>query len=103
MRMMKINLVKEVLMMARVKIKNEVRLSEIENEPFDSESQWDLCLQLGLYIYDDKDEEYGYRFMYRKPGGDLQPARGGARIPSLEVAEKLIQEARNRGWGDQIY
>jgi len=89
--------------MARVKIKNEVRLSEIDKEPFDSETQWDLCLQLGLYVYDDDDEEYGYRFIYRKKGGNIQPARGGARIPSLEVAERLIQEARNRGWGNNSF
>jgi len=90
-------------MMARAKIKNEVKLSEIEKEPFDWESNWDLCLQLVLYVYDDQEEEYGYRFIYRKPGGNLQPARGGARIPSLEVAEKLIQEARNRGWGNESF
>ena len=89
--------------MARVKIKNEVRLSEVESGSFDRELHWDLCLQLVLYVYDDKDEEYGYRFIYRKPGGNLQPARGGARIPSLEVAERLIQEARNRGWGNESF
>lgn len=85
--------------MAHIKVLNEVKESEIKDEPFDREEDWDLCLQEGIYVYDDQSKEYGYRFIYRKPGGNIQAARGGARIPSLKVAEELIAEARRRGWG----
>jgi hypothetical protein len=43
---------------------------------------WRLCLQWARYQYDDKSEpETGYRFIWRRPDGSLQPARGQARIP----------------------
>jgi hypothetical protein len=52
---------------------------------------WRLCLQWGRYQYDDKTEpQAGYRFIWRRPDGSLQPARGQARIPSLVDAELLI-------------
>jgi len=86
--------------MARVKVKNEVKHSEIEGV----EKEWDLCLQEGIYIYDeqDSDPEPGFRIVYREDG-KIKPLRGGARIPSLDIAEKLIAEARRRGWGNTIY
>jgi hypothetical protein len=43
---------------------------------------------------------HGYRFIWRRPDGSLQPARGQARILSLKAAEKLMEMARNEGWGD---
>src|SRR6267143_866507 len=61
-----------------------------------------LCLQWGRYQYDDKTEpQAGYRFIWRRPDGSLQPARGQARIPSLSDAELLIKLAREAGWGDR--
>ena len=86
--------------MARVKVRNEVKFSEIEGV----KRNWDLCLQEGIYMYDDQnsDPEFGFRFMYREEG-KLRPLRGQARIPSLDIAEKLIAEARRRGWGNTVY
>jgi len=63
---------------------------------------WALCLQWGKYVYDDGTEEKGYRFIWRKPNGNLQPARGQARLPSLKVAGMLIQAAREAGWGEYV-
>jgi len=63
---------------------------------------WALCLQWGKYVYDDGTEEEGYRFIWRKDSGNLQPARGQARLPSLKVAELLIQAAREAGWGGRV-
>ncbi len=61
---------------------------------------WRLCLQWARYQYDDKSEpQTGYRFIWRRPDGSLQPARGQARLPSLSDAERLIQLARELGWG----
>ena len=89
--------------MARVKVLNEVKLSELRNESFDEEIDWDLCLQECLYVYDEGTPEYGFRFIYRRPGGNIQAARGGARIPSLETAEILIKESKKLGWGNNAY
>lgn len=44
----------------------------------------------------------GYRFIWRRPDGSLQPARGQARIPSIAVIDELIRNARNEGWGDLV-
>ncbi len=89
--------------MATFKILNEVKRSEITSENFNREQDWDLCLHEGIYKYDNQTSEYGFRFIYRRPGGNIQAARGGARIPSLEVADQLIAEARRRGWGNADY
>jgi hypothetical protein len=52
--------------------------------------------------YDDGSEpQTGYRFIWRRPDGSLQPARGQARIPSLADAELLIRMARELGWGNR--
>ena len=61
-----------------------------------------LCLQWCRYIYDDGTMQEGYRFIWRRPDGSLQAARGQARLPSLALAEQLISEARRRGWGDEV-
>jgi len=74
-------------------ILNEV--SHPEHPPND----WRLCLQWGRYQYDNMSEpQAGYRFIWRRPDGSLQPARGQARIPSLFDAELLIKLAREAGW-----
>ena len=80
--------------MARFQIVNEVRQEK------QSPDAWVLCLQWGRYIYDDGNMEHGYRFIWRRGDDSLQPARGQARIISLEDAENLIRVARNQGWGD---
>ena len=78
-----------------------VILNEIVH-PEHPTNDWHLCLQWGRYQYDNGDEpETGYRFVWRRPDGSLQPARGQVRIPSLSDAELLIRLAREAGWGDQ--
>ena len=68
--------------------------------PDSGKGVWALSFQWCLYVYDDGTSENGYRFIWRKPDGSLQPARGQARIPSISEAEKLIEVAKNEGWGD---
>jgi hypothetical protein len=83
--------------MARVQVINEVP------RPEQKPKGWVLHLQWCQYFYDDGNMEHGYRFIWRRPGsGALQPARGQARIISLKDAEKLIEMARNEGWGDYV-
>ena len=80
--------------MARVQIVNEVS----KDNP--KVGHWVLWLQWCRYFYDDGNMQHGYRFIWRRPNGSLQPARGQARIVSLKDAEGLIEKARNQGWGD---
>ena len=62
---------------------------------------WALCFQWCRYIYADKSVEYGYRFIWRWPGGKLQAARGQARIPSIDLMNRLIAKARQEGWAEK--
>ena len=80
-------------MPARVQVINETCTDYGEDE-------WNLCFQWCQYIYEDGTNEHGYRFIWRRPDGTLQPARGQARIPSIEILEKLVKKAKRQGWGD---
>ena len=62
--------------------------------------QWELSFQWCQYVYDDGSSEYGYRFIWRRDNGSLQPARGQARLPSIQVIEDLISNAKAQGWGN---
>jgi hypothetical protein len=64
-----------------------------------SETSWRLCFQWCRYIYDDGTMQEGYRFIWRRPDGSLQAARGQARIPSVKVARELMRHAEAAGWG----
>ena len=80
----------------RVQIRNEVKLSTLRNE---ASPEWDLCFQLCRYIYDDDGMDEGYRFIWRRPNGNLQAARGQARIPSIKIMNELANRAIKEGWG----
>jgi hypothetical protein len=75
----------------RVQILNEV----ITGMP----NGWRLAFQRARYIFDDGTMQEGFRFIWRRPDGSLQGARGQARIPSLRVARLLMAEAESAGWG----
>ncbi|UAK17546.1 hypothetical protein [Sporolactobacillus terrae] len=60
---------------------------------------WVLCFQWCTYHYSDGTSENGYRFIWRRPDGSLQPAMGQARIPNIFVAETLMSKAKAEGWG----
>jgi hypothetical protein len=57
-----------------------------------------LCLQWARYIYDNGNMELGYRFIWRRPDGSLQAARGQARIPSFADMQELMAKAKKGGW-----
>ncbi len=61
---------------------------------------WELCFQWCLYVYDDGSTENGYRFIWRRSDGSLQPARGQARLPSIPQAIRLMADAMEQGWGN---
>ena len=64
-----------------------------------SDEGWTLCFQQCKYHYDSGETQEGYRFIWRRPNGTLQAARGQARIPSVAVMLKLISAAMSEGWG----
>jgi hypothetical protein len=82
--------------MARVKWVKEVRLN--------NSNDWTLCFQWCEYIYGDEDDtrEFGYRFIWRRPDGSLQAARGQARIPSFSDMNELLGLAKKEGWLEKI-
>jgi len=62
----------------------------------------DLCFHYGTYEYDpahdtDVPSETGYRFIYRRPNGQLQGARGQARLEP-EFITILLGKAAEAGW-----
>ena len=60
---------------------------------------WTLLFQRVRYCWRPSgDYQDGFRDMWRRPDGSLQPARGQARIPSLKVLHAMYEEAVKRGW-----
>ena len=45
-----------------------------------------------------QNSEDGFRFIWRRPDGHLQAARGQARIPQRQDLEKLTKKAEEAGW-----
>jgi hypothetical protein len=77
--------------MSNVTVHREVHLGQ--------ESHWQLCFQWCTYVHDDgSPDEDGYRFIWRRPDGSLQPARGQARIPSAADIFQLLHLAARDGW-----
>ena len=75
---------------ASVKVHNEV--------PAPPYNEWTLCFQECTWHYDDGTSDDGYRFIWRHPGGNLQPARGQARIPDATALRSLLDAALKAGW-----
>ena len=59
---------------------------------------WFLCFQWCTYHHENGEKEDGYRFIWKKPNGKLQPARGQARIPSIAIARELMDDAKRERW-----
>lgn len=78
--------------MARVQVLNSVSEGQ--------EGNWCLCFQWCRYVYDEGEPQKGYRFIWRRPDGTLQGARGQARLPSMAQAQRLMSKAAKEGWGN---
>jgi hypothetical protein len=66
------------------------------------EDGWELCFQYGVYVYDPdatgkEPKEIGYRFIWRRPNGQLQGARGQARLEP-ELITILLGKAAGEEW-----
>lgn len=75
------------------------RVQVIQEAVHGAPGDWRLCFQRCRYIYGNGDMEEGYRFIWRRPDGSLQAARGQARIPSMKIAYELMKAAEEAGWG----
>jgi hypothetical protein len=82
--------------MANVEILEEVQAKKTVH------GGWRLCFQWCQYHYDDGNKQHGYRFIWRRPNGNLQAGRGQARLPSIPIAAELMEIAKSQGWGDQV-
>ena len=63
-------------------------------------ADWNLCFQKVTYHYDDGSTQDGFRFIWRRPDGSLQAARGQARIESYEQMLELIDLAEEDSFFD---
>ena len=80
--------------MARVEVHKEVPKQL-------NEGVWNLCFQKVTYYYNNGDKQDGYRFIWRRPDGSLQAARGQARIESYEQMHELIDLAKKEGFFEE--
>ena len=64
--------------------------------------EWTLCFQKVTYHYEDGSTQDGFRFIWRRPDGSLQAARGQARIETYEQMMELIEQAKQSGFFDEI-
>lgn len=81
-------------MQGRVTMLNEVFITK--------PNDWKLCFQYCRYCYGDGNQDEGYRFIWRKPDGTLQGARGQTRIPSIADILLLTSKSIDAGWGHHI-
>ena len=80
--------------MARVEVHKEVP-KELNSR------EWNLCFQKVTYHYDDGSTQDVFRFIWRRPDGSLQAARGQARIETFEQMMGLIEQAKQAGFFDE--
>jgi hypothetical protein len=58
---------------------------------------WQLVFQYGAYVHEDDRRDSGYRFIWRRPNGDL--VARPARIETMADLKLLIDIATQQGWG----
>ena len=88
----------------RVQVIKEIKQSELRDfEKAGTGSGWELCFQRCRYVHDEGDLAEGYRFIWRTPEGKLQPARGQARLPSIALAKRFMDQAIEEGWGGEDF
>ncbi|MDD9855492.1 MAG: hypothetical protein OXU88_04835 [Gammaproteobacteria bacterium] len=73
-------------------------VNRIHEVKLGNEGEDRLCFHWAEYKYDDGSSEFGYRFMWRKPNGNLVSHRGQARIPSAKELFLLLKKAEKEGW-----
>ena len=81
--------------MVRVKVIEEVRTADPQ-----ASGKWELAFQWCRYVdQGDGSSYHGYRFIWYRPDGSLQAARGQTRLPSIRLIRELTERAEFEGWG----
>lgn len=77
----------------------QTRVEVLKEVFIDKEDGWKLCFQYCAYNYGNEEPvENNFRFIYRRPDGSLQGARGQAGIKSLTDITTLLRKAGEDGW-----
>lgn len=63
----------------------------------ETDDDWTLHFQKVVYHHENGSSEDGFRFIWRRPDGTLQAARGQARIPGRQELMDLINQAEKEG------
>ena len=77
--------------------KNYVEIKAEVPQRQESDDWWTLHFQKVVYHYEHDEPEEGFRFIWRRPNGSLQAARGQARIPGRKELMDLIDQADKEG------
>ena len=81
-------------------------LNEVTDECTSVKGGYKLYLQRVRYHHEGGDQhgriDEGYRFIWRRPDGTLQAARGQARLPSFHVIRLLMIKAEQQSWGHYV-
>ena len=80
----------------------QTRVVVINEAKKGTDGGWVLCFQFCRYEYGNGTEDNGYRFIWRRPDGSLQAARGQARIPSIADINEFTAIALRNGWGHHL-
>ena len=64
--------------------------------------EWTLCFQKVTFHYDDGSTQDGFRFIWRRPDGSLQVARGQAHIETYEQMMALINQAKKEVFFEKV-
>ncbi|HAQ86922.1 hypothetical protein [Aeromonas caviae] len=77
----------------------QARVHVIKSTEKKMDGGWTLCFQWCAYNYSDGGQQKGYRFIWRRPDGTLQGARGQARLPTMDLIHEMLEQAKREGWG----
>lgn len=77
----------------------QARVMVLKSTEKEFKNGWKLCFQWCTYFYSDGGQQNGYRFIYKRPNGTLQAARGQARLPNMELIHEMLEQAKREGWG----
>jgi hypothetical protein len=81
---------------------NNAKVKILHDAHWGEKGSWVLHYQWCRWEYTNGSEpQYGYRFMWYRPDGTKQAARGQARIPSAAALRHLIAIAKKEGWGNK--
>ena len=81
---------------------NNAKVEVLHDARWGEKGKWVLHYQWCRWAYTNGSEpQSGYRFIWYRPDGTKQAARGQARIPSAAALRALLAIAKKEGWGNK--